>query len=450
MTVIDDRSAAHTQESESPVGLPQPRLGRQFLTVWGGQTISTIGSALSGIGIAVYVFVTTGSLAWLGILTAVGTLPVLLTSPFLRFTDRYDRRTVMIRADMAAAIGPAIALAIALFGDIQPWHLMLAGFAGGLGTSFQVPAYQAALPHLVEDEQAISRANGLVQLGPAVALVLGPAIATPIVAWWGITAILIVDLLSFAIGAGATALTKFSAMGTSSDDDDGSNRAAFAWLRGHGRALLALLCVMACINLVMAFFNLAFFALAVDLGGVARAGLAPAVGGATMVVVSLAMGSRGVPDRRIRVIAFAISMMATACVVAAIRPSFGLLLVGVVLALATMPVANAAVSTMFHEHVPGHMHGRVFGIRNVLGQILYPIGSVAAGLIGARVAAPAMTEGGALSSSLGKVIGVGADRGAALMMLGAAVGLAALVIPLLTNTALTSLDAPSCDGRPSA
>lgn len=450
MTVIDDRSSAHTQNSESPLRLPPPRLGRQFLTVWGGQTISTIGSALSGIGIAVYVFVTTGSLAWLGILTAVGTLPVLLTSPFLRLTDRYDRRTVMIRADMMAAIGPAIALAIALFGDLQPWHLMLAGFAGGLGTSFQVPAYQAALPHLVEDEEAISRANGLVQLGPAAALVLGPAIATPIVAWWGITAILVVDLLSFAIGAGATAITKFSAMGTSSEDDDGSNRAAFAWLRGNGRALLVLLCVMACINLVLAFFNLAFFALAVDLGGVARAGLAPAVGGATMVAVSLAMGNRGVPVRRIRVIAFAISMMATACVVAAIRPSFALLLIGVALALATMPVANAAVSTMFHEHVPGHMHGRVFGIRNVIAQVLYPIGSVAAGLIGARVAAPAMAEGGALSSSLGKVIGVGADRGAALMMLGAAVGLAALVIPLMTNTALKSLDAPGCDGRPSA
>ena len=269
---------------------------------------------------------------------------------------------------------------------------------------------------------------------------LGPAIATPIVAWWGITAILILDLVSFVIGAGATALAKFSAVGVGAEDDDGSNRAAFTWLRGQGRALLVLLCVMACINLVMAFFNLAFFALAVDLGGVARAGLAPAVGGASMIIVSVAMGSRGVPSRRTKVLGSALSMMATACVMAAVRPSFALLLVGVALALATVPLANAAVSTIFHEHVPEHMHGRVFGIRNVVAQVLYPIGSVTAGLIGAGVAAPAMAEGGALSSSLGKVIGVGAERGAALMMLGAAVGLAALVIPLTTNRALRSLD----------
>ncbi len=359
----------------------------------------------------------------------------------------------MIWADVVAAIGPAIALTIALFGELQPWHLALAGFAGGLGTSFQVPAYQAALPHLVEPD-AIDRANGLVQLGPAAALVLGPAIATPIVAWWGITAILVVDLVTFAIGAGATVLTAFTAVNAPADDDDGSNRAALAWLRGPGRALLILLAVMAGVNLVMAFFNLAFFALAVELGGVARAGLAPALGGATMVVVSLAMGRRGVPAQRTRVVAAAVGMMAIACVVAAARPSFVLLLVGTVLALATIPVASAVVSTMFHEQVPANMHGRVFGLRNVIAQVLYPFGAMCAGLVGAHVAAPAMSEGGALSGSIGRVIGVGADRGAALIMLGAAAALAVFAIVLLNNSSLRELGArrptddpdPHCDG----
>ncbi len=406
--------------------------------IWSGQTISTVGSALSGIGIAVYVYVTTGSLLWLGLLTAFETLPILLTSPLLRFTDRFDRRSVMIWADVAAAIGPAIALMIALFGDLQPWHLALAGLAGGLGTSFQVPAYQAALPHLVEQD-AIDRANGLVQLGPAAALVLGPAIATPIVAWWGIEAILIVDLVSFMIGAGATVLTTFSAVAEPSDDDDGSNRATFAWLRGPGRALLTLLAAIAAINLVMAFFNLAFFALAIELGGVARAGLVPALGGATMVAVSLAMGKRGVPARRVSAVAAAVGMMAIACVVAAVRPSFVLLLVGTVLALATVPVANAAVSTMFHEQVPANMHGRVFGLRNVIGQMLYPFGAACAGLVGAHLSAPAMSEGGALAGTLGRVIGVGPDRGPALIMLGVAAALATIMLVVVNSSALREL-----------
>jgi DHA3 family macrolide efflux protein-like MFS transporter len=446
MTIIDDhpQSPASVPEatseatSETTSETPGPPLGRRFLTIWSGQTISTVGSALSGIGIAVYVYVTTGSLLWLGLLTAFETLPILLTSPLLRFTDRFDRRSVMIWADAVAAIGPAIALMIALVGDLQPWHLALAGFAGGLGTSFQVPAYQAALPHLVERD-AIDRANGLVQLGPAAALVLGPAIATPIVAWWGIEAILIADLVSFMIGAGATVLTPFSAVVEPSDDDDGSNRAAFAWLRGPGRPLLTLLAAIAAINLVMAFFNLAFFALAVELGGVARAGLVPALGGVTMIAVSLAMGKRGVPAQRIRAVATAVGMMAIACVVAAVQPSFVLLLVGTVLALATVPVANAAVSTMFHEHVPANMHGRVFGLRNVIGQMLYPFGATCAGLVGAHLAAPAMSEGGVLAGTLGRVIGVGPDRGPALIMLGVAAALAMTMLVVVNSSALRQL-----------
>ena len=420
-------------------------LGRTFLILWTGQTVSTIGSALSAVGIAVYVFVTTGSLAWLGVLTAVEALPVLLMSPLLSSTDRLDRRIVMIRADVLAAIGPAVALAIALTGTIQPWQLAIAGFLGGIGTAFQVPAYQAALPHLVE-KPALARANGLVQLGPAAAIVLAPALATAIIAHWGITALLLADLATFAVGIGTTALTQFTAVAPVGTDDDGSSRAALNWLRTDGRGLLVLLATMACINFVMAFFNVAFFALAVDLGGVARAGLAPTLGGVAMIVASIAIGTLGIPTQRIKAFTLAIAAMAVANIVAALRPSFALLILGATIGLATMPIAAAVISTVFHERVPASMHGRVFGLRNVLSQLLSPVGSAAAGLVGAFVAAPAMAPGGALASSAGRVIGVGAERGAALLLLGVAAGLCLLLIPLIFHPAIRSLNQKTNNG----
>lgn len=427
---------------ESPTATPTADvapLGRRFLTVWAGQTVSTIGSGLTAVGVAVYVFVLTDSLAWLGLLTAVEALPVLLMSPLLGLTDRWDRRTVMIRADVFAALGPALALVIALIGTIQPWQLAIAGFVGGIGTAFQVPAYQAAVPNLV-DEPALGRANGLVQLGPAAAIVLAPAAATAIIATWGITALLIADLATFGVGLGATVMTKFSATTPPPADDDGSNRAAFNWLRRDGRALLLLLGAMAGVNFVLAFFNLGFFALAVELGGVAKAGLAPAAGGATMIIASLVVGSRGIPGRRMRAVAIAIAVMALACVVTAARPSFALVMIGAAIALATVPFVAAVTSTIFHERVPQSMQGRVFGFRHVLSQVLYPVGSIAAGLVGAHIAAPAMAPDGALASSVGHVIGAGADRGAALMLLGVAVGLSVMIVPLIVHRGIRSLD----------
>lgn len=434
MPDLDEPSDAQAATSDAVAPL-----GTRFLTVWAGQTVSTIGSGLTAVGIAVYVFVLTGSLAWLGLLTAVEALPVLLMSPLLGLTDRWDRRTMMIRADVFAAIGPALALVIAVLGTIQPWQLAVAGFLGGIGTAFQVPAYQAAVPSLVE-EPALGRANGLVQLGPAAAIVLAPAAATAIIARWGITALLIADLATFGVGLVATLMTKFSAATPPTADDDGSNRAAFNWLRRDGRGLLVLLAALACINFVMAFFNLAFFALAVDLGGVAKAGLAPAAGGATMIIASLAVGHLGIPTRRMRAVATALAVMAAACVVAAVRPSFALLMIGAAIALVTVPVVSAVISTVFHERVPQSMQGRVFGLRNVLSQMLYPLGSIAAGVIGANIAAPAMAPDGAFAASIGRIIGVGADRGAALMLLGVAVGLSLMVVPLIVHPGIRALD----------
>ena len=49
--------------------------------------------------------------------------------------------------------------------------LVTVGFIGGLGNSLQFPAFQAAVPLLV-DRDALDRANGLNQLGPAIGVVI--------------------------------------------------------------------------------------------------------------------------------------------------------------------------------------------------------------------------------------------------------------------------------------
>ena len=176
----------------------RPPLGRRFLTVWAGQTLSAIGSTLSAIGAAVYVFVETGSATWLGVLVASAAIPFVVTGPLLSLVDRFPRRTVMIAADVIAATGTIAALALALAGRLEVWQLAAAGFVGGVGTSFQIPAAQAAVPELVEPE-ALGRANGLYQLGPAAGIIAGPVLATPLVAWWGVEAVLLADLATFVV-----------------------------------------------------------------------------------------------------------------------------------------------------------------------------------------------------------------------------------------------------------
>ena len=396
--------------------MSRPALGRRFLVVWAGQTVSTIGTVLSGVGVAVYVFVETGSAAWLGLLAALSSVPYILTAPLLSITDRFTRRSTMIAADTFAVVGPASALVLALTGRLEIWHLAVAGFLGGVGNAFQWPAAQAAVPALVTPE-ALGRANGLGQLGQAVGMVLGPVVATPLVAVWGIEAVLTADLVTFVVAVVATTSVRFD---DPPDDgsvaDDGTWSALLTWLRGDGRPLVALLAAMATVNFLLSFFNVSLLVVATDLGGTARAGVVVGAAGAAMIVGSLVSGHRGVGDDRVGTFARGMLVAGGGFVVAALRPSFALLIVGVVIAVGSIPALSAAVTTIFHERVPTSMHGRMFGLRTAIGHSLEPVGAAIAGVAVARLATPAMTDGGALAGSVGVVLGVGPGRGAALVL----------------------------------
>ena len=313
-------------------------------------------------------------------------------------------------------VGPATALGLALAGDLEVWHLAVAGFLGGLGTAFQFPAAQASIPALV-DAEVLDRANGLCQLGPAVGVVVGPVLAAPLVAWWGIEAVLLVDVATFGVAVLATWATPFDdVVGETSIDDDGSWRAVRLWLRGDGRPFVTLLGVMAGVNFLLAFFNVSFLVIATELGGVSRAGLALGAGGAAMIVGSLVSAKRGVAADRIGTFSRGMIVVGAGLLFASLFESLFLVVVGVVIALAAVPAVNAAVSTVYHEGVPPSMYGRMFGLRTSLGRALEPLGAVAAGFLVADLAEPAMSSGGALAPTSGVVFGTGPGRGAALVL----------------------------------
>jgi DHA3 family macrolide efflux protein-like MFS transporter len=434
---------------------PDPRpapLGRRFLTVWAGQTLSSIGSAMSMIGVAVYVFLETGSAVWLGVLTAVSAVPAIVVAPLGGLIDRYPRRTVMIAADCFAAVGPGIALVLTLRGELHAWQLALAGLLAGFGNAVQGPAAQAAVPELVSSE-ALGRANGLNQLGPALGFVVGPMLATPLVAAWGIRSVLILDAATFLVAVTTTLGTRFGAVPHQAEDDDCATepgvvsdrgwRTGWTWLRTQGQPLISLMIAMALVNCCLGFYNVAIEVVAIDVGHASRSGLVFGSAGAAMVAGSLWIGRRGVPDRRIRSAAVAVLLVAVGGAVVSLRPWLGLIVVGAIVALVRVPAINASVSTIFHERVPAELQGRVFGIRFAIARSLDPIGALLGGVLVGRVAEPAMADGSIGAGTLGRLIGSGPGRGAAAVLLVVSVALGVLAVWLARSASMRQLDAPA-------
>lgn len=391
------------------------RLGGRFVAVWIGQTVSIVGSSVSALGAAVYAYVETGSAVWLGLLTAFATLPQVLAAPFMTLVDRVPRRTMMLAGDCFAAIGPTLALVLALTGRLEVWHLAVAAFVGELGTAFQSPASQAAVPLLVEPG-ALGRANGLGQLGPALGMVVGPLLATPLVAVWGIEAVLLVDLATFVVAVTTVSIVRFGDLPSEQRAaDDGGWQPVLAWLRGPGRPVAALIAVGSGVNAALALFNVSVLALATTIGGAGRAGVPIALIGASLIVGSLVAAARGVGRDRIKTFSVGLWVLSAGCVIAAARPNLAFVVVGGVLAVFLVPGVNAASATIYQERVPPEMLGRLFGLRSAIGGGLYPAASALAGVLVSHVGAPLMD--GPLAGSLGGLIGAGAERGAALVVL---------------------------------
>ena len=80
---------------------------RTFGVVWVGQLVSGLGSGMTRFGLAIWVFLETGSATQLALIVLSSSLPLLLMSPFAgALVDRWDRRVAMMVSDAGAAGGP--------------------------------------------------------------------------------------------------------------------------------------------------------------------------------------------------------------------------------------------------------------------------------------------------------------------------------------------------------
>lgn len=422
-------SPARLPDDPHPSAHPKPPhaaargLGQRFLTIWLGQTVSQIGSALSGIAVAVYVYLETGNTVWLGVLTAITGLPMLLVATVGSFIDRHTRRSMMIGGDLVAAVFPAAALVLALMGRLEIWHLAVAGFVSNLGSAAQTAADQAAVPALVEASN-LERAHSLKQLAGAAGIVIGPLLATPILVHWGIAAVLAIDLATFAIGVLAVVAVPFDDPPPTADvGDDGSWRDMWRWLRSHP-AVLGLLGLSGVLNLTVAFFTIGLFVIVTEVAGAESLGLVLGIGGAAMVAGSIAAAALPPARDRIARMAGALVVVGSGFVIAGLRPSLWAPILGVVAAFAMVPVVSAIAAAIFNQQVPTQMQGRVFALRTSLSHGLQALGSLVAGVVIAEVADPLMSTT-AMTESVGRIIGTGPSRGAGLVLIAAGLATAA-------------------------
>jgi len=133
---------------------------RTFLIIWFGQLISIIGSGLTGFGLSVWIYEQTGQALPIALNALFFNLPRVLLAPFAgAIADRYDRRSIMILADIGAAVATLGVVVMLLTGRLEVWHIYLSTILSSSFSAFQDPAYRASITMLVPKED-LARAGG--------------------------------------------------------------------------------------------------------------------------------------------------------------------------------------------------------------------------------------------------------------------------------------------------
>ena len=175
---------------------------RDFLLLWGGQTVSDMGSAVTTLALpllAVSVLkATTFQVSLIIFLTYLAYL--LITLPAGVLVDQVRKHGLMMWCDVARVVLVGSIPIVAVLGSVTLWQIYLVALFGGALSVFFDVAYQSYVPALVQGEQLVD-ANGKLGTTNAFAGLLGPSIGGALVGLIGAAKAVAVDAASFAISA---------------------------------------------------------------------------------------------------------------------------------------------------------------------------------------------------------------------------------------------------------
>ncbi len=389
------------------------RRNRDFLLLWTGQVLSTVGTRISALAYPLLVLALTESPARAGLVAFAQTLPfLLLYLPAGALVDRWSRRRIMLVADGVRAIAlGSVAAAVAL-GHGALWHIAAVAFVEGVGVVFFQLAEGAALPQIVPKGQ-LSVALAQNQARRYGADVAGQPLGGLL---FGVSRFLpfLVDALTYAASFLLVLLIRRPLRGVR-----GGSRVQLTaeiaegvrWLLRE-RLLRALVLVVAGGNLVFSALPLVLIVRARDLGASPTAiGVMLALLGVGAILGSLLAPAvqRLLPARLILVVTLWLWAAELAALAAVPHP----LALGAVAAVGEVVGApfNVVVARYRYALVPERLLGRVFAAGQLVAWGTIPLGALAAGLLleavdartaFATLAAPMLVL--ALSATLARIV----------------------------------------------
>ena len=446
---------------------------RTFLILWSTQSLSQLGSAITNFALTLWLYQRTGSALQTALLSVCSYAPYVLLSVFAgAFSDRWDKKRVMLFSDLSAAFCTVIVLLLLKTDSLRPVHMYLLNAVNGLMNTVQQPAGDVAMT-LITPVKHYQKTSGMRSLSNSLVTILNPVFATALFAFAGLEAVIYTDLATFAVAfvtlllfiripavsaeeecsartekaikeegsAGKEKLTEGEAPAKAKNTADvetwtenlaeaenpskaaekegifDSIKTGLSYLKNHP-LILVLILFLAAVNFVASAFDAVLPALILprENGGEAVLGIAMSCAGMATLAGSLAVTLLPAPKNRVRVIYVTMLIsLSTENFLLAFTGEPVLWCAAQVIGWLPVPVMSANLDVILRTTIPVNMQGRVYACRNTLQYFTIPIGFFFGGLLVDEVCEPLMAAS-APGGLLRLCFGSGKGSGAAMMM----------------------------------
>ena len=358
---------------------------RNFLTIWGGQSFSLVGSALVQFALVWWLTVETGSATVLALGTLMGVLPQILIAPWAgAYVDRWNRRRTMVVADSLISFIALLLMLAFLSGNAEVWMVLLAMFGRATVSGFHWPAMQAATSMMVP-ERHLGRIGGLNQAMFGLSSVIAAPAGAVLIALFPMWAVLSVDLITAVI-----AIVPLLFIPVPEPERDGERKPSLmnemkeglAFLKSwHGVLSIIVLFMIANLLLSPAFSLLPLLVIDHFQGGAGEYATMEALAGIGMLIGGALLGVWGGGKRKMVTMLASTMVLSLAITALGIVPAellplaFGLsAAVGLSISL-----LNGSMMAMMQASVPFAMQGRVFALISAGVTAMMPAGLLLAG-----------------------------------------------------------------------
>lgn len=364
---------------------------RDFSYFFLGAVLSNTGTWMQTVALGWLVYDLTKSSTALGTVNFLAGIPVTLLIIFTgTLADRWDRRTLLIWAQLVLMIQATALGVLTQLGVISiPWIYGLS-LAGGIVSAFMFPAWQAMIPDLVPRESLLN-AIALSSAQFNAARLVGPMLGALVFAVFGVAEVFYANAISFVFVIWALWIIR-----PRQDTSEQAKEPARSMLteglryaRAHRRVYMHLATAA-----MITIFGMPLLALlpviAVEVLGLGSTGYSVLMGinGAGALVGALVVASLPKNIRRDSIVRWGTLGVPVAVIVIALSHSIWLTAVVLVLNGAAFLSAVSSINTNLQIAVPPRIRGRVMSLFVLAFMGLMPVGSLIFGALGDAIGAP--------------------------------------------------------------